>query len=269
MNLRYLDPTHWVEYVQRRRALAAYDIPAIRAEERGKFERAGFDPAAGLERLDQVLREISGRTFDQLTGTDSVHWLLFACLSLTARGRDVRDILEIGTFRGKTTLLLSRLFPQARLVTVDLPDDDPLLRASYYREDPAIHEDHRRRRDANLASANARFVAANSFFLPGIAPGPYDLIWVDGGHRYPEIAWDLCNAYNMCRAGGLILCDDVFTHPEGGDGIYGGPDADHAIRYIAARLRVEPAYFLKRENPDWSAQPRMRKYVVMLEKPSP
>lgn len=274
MNAKYFDPTPWANYIRRRlaaaalrRAVAGYDLAASQTTERSKFNRAGLDPVAGRERLDNVLREMSCKPFDHLTGTDSVHWLLFACLSLTDWGGGVRDILEIGTFRGKTTLLLSRLFPQAEVVTVDLPDDDPILHTSYGREDPAVLSDHHMRRVANLAGANARFVAANSIFVPEMAPGPYDLIWLDGGHIYPEIAWDICNAFALCRPGGIIMCDDVFTHPHGGDGVYGNGDAHQVIEYVASRARVEPRYFLKRENPEWSALPRMRKFVVVLEKP--
>ncbi len=265
---KYLDPRRYHKYVRRKLSLARYDLAQVQAEERRKFAEAGFDVSAGRERLDAILLEISGKRFDHVGDTDSVHWLLFACLSTSEWGRSVRDILEIGTFRGKTTLILSKLFPGAHVVTVDLPERDPILRNTYRRDDPAILAENRARRAANIAEARATLVEENSFFLPQVAPGPYDLIWVDGGHLYPEVAWDLCNAYHFCRPGGIVMCDDVFLHPKGGDGVYGNADSFNAIRYIAARAPMTVRYFLKRENPVWSSDARDRKYVAVLQKAS-
>lgn len=258
--------SRYLNYFRGKLAVVSYDLAAAQAEEREKFISAGLDPVAGRERLDSILLETAGRRFDHLSGTDSVHWLLCACLSLTDWGKGVRDILEIGTFRGKTTLIMSKLFSEARIVTVDLPESDPILGTTYRRDDTAILSDHLERRAANMQASSATLVEANSFFLPQRAPGPYDLIWVDGGHLYPEIAWDLCNAYHCCRPGGIVMCDDVFMHPEGGDGNYGNVDAFRVIEYIAMRAPLAVRYFLKRENPAWSADARQRKHVGVLRK---
>lgn len=246
--------------------MACYNAEPVQADELRKFADAGLDVGAGRERLNSALVEISGKHFDHVTGTDSVHWLIFACLSLTAWGKGIRDILEVGTFRGKTTLLLSKLFPDALVVTYDLPADDPVMRQTYRRDDPTRLSEHVQRRSANIVAARAQFIEANSFFLPVRTPGPYDLVWVDGAHTYPEIAWDICNAYNCCRPGGIVMCDDVFMHPGGGDGIYGNGDSYEVLRYLEHRFAIPAQYFLKRENPEWSAYPRDRKFVAVLRK---
>lgn len=247
--------------------VSRYNGAAAQKEEQAAFAAAGFDFVAGRTRLDAILSEIGSQPFNHQTGTDSVHWLLFACLSLTDAGRSIRDILEIGTFRGKTSVILKGLFPQAHVVTCDLPPDDPILRSSYGRDDPALMREYQERRDANVSRDGITLVEANSFFLPGRAPGPYDLIWVDGGHVFPEIAWDTCNAWHMCRPGGMIMFDDIYTHPKGGDGVYGSIDAYQTIEYVAARSNIKPRYFLKRQNPVWSADERQRKYVALVQKP--
>ncbi len=263
---KYLDPGRYARYLRRRWCIATYDLAAIQADERRKFADTGFDVDAGRSLLDEVLLDISGKRFDHLAGTDSVHWLLFACLSLTDRGRGIRDILEIGTFRGKTSLILKTLFPQAEVVTCDLPEDDPILRTSYFRDDPVVMREYKARRDANVNRPGIRFVARNSFFLPEAAPGPYDLIWIDGGHHYPEIAWDMCNAYHMCRPGGIMMCDDVITDPRGCDALYTSTATEEVIRYIQSRASLSMLYFLKRENPLWSADPIHRKFIAFLRK---
>ncbi|MDN5853632.1 MAG: class I SAM-dependent methyltransferase [Actinomycetia bacterium] len=264
---KYFAPARYAAFVRRRAALAKYDLVDVQAIERKKFAAAGFDPDAGRERLDSVLLPLSGKRFDHVNGTDSVHWLLFACLSLTDWGKGVRDILEIGTFRGKTTVILKALFPQAQIVTCDLPDDDPILASSYHRDKPAVLAEYKRMRDTRVNQDGIRFVQANSFFLPQTAPGPYDLIWMDGGHLYPEVAWDMCNAWHMCRPGGMVLCDDVYTDPKGGNAYASAAGLD-VINYLATRTPVEVIHFIKRENPTWAADTRQCKYVSMLHKPA-
>jgi predicted O-methyltransferase YrrM len=266
LSSRYANPSRYVAYLRRKLALARYDLKAVQAEELRKFEAMGLDVAAGRARLDEILVQISGKRFDHLTGTDSVHWLLFACLSLTEWGSRVRDIMEIGTFRGKTTVLLKALFPNAQIVTCDLPDQDPILHNSYRRNDPAALAEYKSVRDGRVKQPGIRFVESNSFFLPEAAPGPYDLIWMDGGHLYPEVAWDMCNAWHMCGPGGMILCDDVYTDPKGGDG-YASYAGYEVIRYVAERTGAKPVNFLKRENPIWSSLPEQRKYVTLMTKP--
>lgn len=265
---KYLDPARYAAHLRRRLAIARYDLPGIQREERDKFAASGLDVDRGREKLDDILTVMSSSRFDHLTGTDSVHWLLCSCLSLTDWGNGVKDILEIGTFRGKTTTILSKLFPQANIVTCDLPEDDPILRSTYHRDNVAALREYQEMRDSRVKVDGIRFVEKNSFFLPSVAPGPYDLIWMDGGHLYPEVAWDMCNAWHMCRPGGMIMCDDVFTHPKGGDGVYGNLDAHSVIEYLRTRVDADICYFLKRENPEWSADIRNRKFVAKIVKPA-
>lgn len=263
---KYLDPRRYYRRARQFYFASRYDPAATAAAERVKFEAAGLDVEAARARLDEVLLGLSGKRFDHVTGTDSVHWLLLAALSLTPWGRKVRRVLEIGTFRGKTTRILHDLFPEAEIVTCDLPESDPIMNSSYGREDPVVRARHLAKRTQNLDSSRIRFVEANSFFLPSLAPGPYDLIWVDGGHLYPEIAWDLCNAWHAAAEDGMILCDDIFLDPRAGDGVYGGYDSLEALQYLVARAPIKVTYFLKRENPQWSADPKHRKHVALLRK---
>lgn len=264
---KYLSPARYAAAIRRQLALYQYDLATVQSDERTKFASAGLDPMAGRQRLDKVLSTLFGQSFDHVTGTDSVHWLLFASLSLTEWGAGVRDILEIGTFRGKTTVILKALYPHARIVTCDLPDNDPILASSYRRDDPVLLAEYKQMRDSRVNQDGIQFVESNSFFLPEVAPGPYDLIWMDGGHLYPEVAWDMCNAWHMCRPGGTVLCDDIFTHPEGGDGAYGSTAGFAVLNYVGSRVGVTPHHFLKRENPIWSAVPKERKFVSMIRKP--
>ena len=255
--LRRLEPLLWWR---------AYDPGRREAEEKSKFASFGLDYERGSEKLDRLLKEI-GRPLDSGDHSmRSIHWLLFACLSEQSP-IPIKRILEIGTYDGETAFILSKLFPASEIVTVDLPDDDPIFHTSYARDDAQTVADFKARQKANLKASNIKFFGVNSFFLPGTIDGEFDLIWVDGGHLFPEVAWDICNAYRFCSPGGFIMVDDVITHPRGFRDAYVSPDSYQVLEYAAARTRGTLTYFLKRNSARWSAVPRRRKFVALLKKP--
>lgn len=261
-----LRPSRVVAKLRQQAAVWSYDLDAIEVQENAKFEQVGLNRDSGLARLDMVLADMGARPFDDLDGTDSIHWLLFSSLSVSARAQDITRILEIGTFRGKTALLLHKLFPHAHVTTCDLPITDPIMRQTYRRETGHLLADYLSVRDSRVQREGITFVETNSFFLPEKTGPEFDLVWVDGGHLFPEVAWDICNAWHLCRPGGLILCDDIIPDPRGGDAY--GSDASHVVlQYIAARTQATPTYFLKRRNPHWSADAVRRKYVAWIERP--
>lgn len=264
---KYLDPARYRAALRSKLMQHQYDLTAMQTGETEKFAALNFEREPALARLNAALEEIGSAPFDDVTGTDSVHWLLFSALSLSERAPDIKNILEIGTFRGKTAHLLNVLFPHAQVVTCDLPEHDPILTQSYRRDTPEGLAEYRATRDRRINRDGITFVEANSFFLPEQAPGPYDLIWMDGGHLFPEVAWDFCNAWHMCRAGGIIMCDDVIPDPRGRDA-YASDESHKVLSYLGARIDHKPIYFLKRFTPAWSADPVTRKFVSWIEKPA-
>jgi predicted O-methyltransferase YrrM len=239
-----------------------FSQPAHEHEVRAAIDGAGLDSSLGLQTLNDALRETLGRPFD--FGRDSVHWLVFACLSRTMP--DSARILEVGTFDGQFTALLSRLFPAAEITTVDLPESDPILRSTYKRNVDDAYRAFVARRDANLAAPNIIFRQFNSAFLLDHVDGPFDLIWVDGGHLYPEVAWDLAVAHHLCREGGYVLCDDVIPAPDGPRTPYVSPDSFQVLEYLAARTGEKLQLFLKRCALKHAAVPRERKYIAMMRR---
>lgn len=256
-----------IKYVQRLRQLyhqSRWDAETVHTAEVARFAAWGFDYEAALAKLNPILIEMSGRPFNHVTGTDSIHWVLFSAISLSTKS--IHRILEIGTFRGKTTRLLATLFPEAHVTTVELPRHDPILRATYRRDTEEQYQEYLNKRTKNLSHPRITLIETNSFFVPERVEPGFDLIWMDGGHNWPEVGWDICNAWHLARRGALIMCDDVIPNPRGGDAA--GADQSHIVlQYLAQRVDLRIDYFLKRENPAWSAVPLMRKYVALFEKP--
>ena len=94
----------------------------------------------------------------------------------------------------------------------------------------------------------------------------FDLIWVDGGHLYPDVAWDLSNAYHLLNKGGYLLCDDVVKSDKYYSNGYVSTDSYEVLNYLEERIDGGITYFLKRIS--WVLYPRIktRKYVALLKK---
>ena len=112
--------------------------------------------------------------------------------------------MEIGTGRGRTAFVLSKLFPTAKVYTIDLPKSD------YQFNKLAIRSDFNHEKFKNyLNQSNIQYFEENSLYLPKLnLPKYFDLIWVDGGHNYPTVAWDLMFCYNKLNANGIMLMHD-------------------------------------------------------------
>lgn len=227
-----------------------------------QFALLKLDYHAAVERLNAVLRQTGGHDYD--AARDSIHWLLFSALSIARP--DTARILEIGTFTGEFTLILTHLFPESQIITVDLPPNDPLMRSFYGREKDELYEQYLQTQKANLSSDRILPLKLNSFFLLDTLDEPIDLIWVDGGHHYPEIAWDLCNAWHLCKKGGAILVDDVIPLHRRHQSKLVSTDSHRVLQYIESRVDQKIILFLKRISAAWHCRPSTRKYVSYLEK---
>jgi len=116
---------------------------------------------------------------------------------------NINNILEIGTGLGVITDILSILFQDAMIYTIDLPESDKDYQKLAIRKNKDIEF------KKNIANKNIKFIEKNSFFLPSLdIPDSYDLIWVDGGHQYPAVAWDIMYSYNHLKPGGFIFMHD-------------------------------------------------------------
>jgi len=149
--------------------------------------------------------------------------LCFAMIAVTRP--KIESILEIGIGMGEATNFLSRLFPEALIYTVDLAPDD----LDYKRLSWGTNEIHIPQLEANLDRPNIRVFRSNSFFMPAFAmPEKFNLIFVDGCHEFPVVAWDIMYAYNHLAEDGFLIMHD-----------YGRKEENHVkmtVDYIAARI---------------------------------
>jgi len=154
--------------------------------------------------------------------------LIFAAISNSRAGK-IKNILEMGTGDGTTTKIFTQLFPSTKIYTVDLPPED--IDYSQY----ALQYRGKLFND-NISSPNIISVQNNTFALTDtIYADNFDLIWVDGGHRFPSVAWDAHIAYRAAAPGALVLFHDYKP---------GEPDVVKVINYVNAIIKEE-VYFVK------------------------
>ena len=172
------------------------------------FRSLGLDRSLALVKLNKVLEELYGITFNEKNGMWSEHLVLFAAFSESRS--DVHKILEIGTFNGETAKILSRLFPNSLITTIDLPSSELSKSKIYGYETKNDIIISKREKNLKLAS-NVNFKEMNSLELIH-HESKHDLIWIDGDHSYPTASIDISNAVRLLTKNGIALCDDVYLN---------------------------------------------------------
>ena len=191
-----------------------YDFKKIENEQNNLYKKIGYDREAAIKVLDTLY---TNNPHTRVLVSE--HHLLFAAESLL---NNTNSILEIGTYTGSCTKLLSVLFPTSEITTYDLPDNDPIFAETYERDDEEKRALFINQRNALLASCkNVDFIQKNSLLLPfNSKKNKFDLIWVDGAHGYPVVAMDIMNSLTCLSSGGSMFVDDVWTKRSSNDPNY-------------------------------------------------
>ena len=243
--------------------LQSFIFEELKSKEINKYNKFGFDFNSSLNELKSVFKKLNFNNFNENT---SMHFLLFSCLNQQNKG--IKNILEIGTYKGESTKFLSELFNNSKIYTFDLPDNDPIFLSSYSREDPKVLDDFLKKRKKNLNSKNIKFIQSNSFFIPELVSNIFDLIWIDGDHLLPTIAWDICNAYHLCKKDGWIMFDDIIKNTKTyKDGKYGSGDAYRILNFLENKKVINNTYFYKRLKPSYlDPNSKTSKYISLSKK---
>jgi len=186
------------------------------------------DVFPGIESVDVCVL----RAFDRSTETSVSPYEALA-LSAIARFISPMRILEIGTFDGNTTLNLAANAPSDALITtVDLPPD---WEGHLTYNVPGALENFTGRASARAQFRHTAFetritqVYGDSAAIDWAAlGGPFDLIFIDGGHSYEYVKSDTHNALGCLSVRGLVVWHD-----------YGMiEDVSRAVDEIAGTVRV-------------------------------
>ncbi len=195
----------------------------------------------------------------------SEHEVIFSSLSLS-NNKSFTDILEIGTFDGFNSLLLSNLFPYSNIDTIDLPETDDEFINFYNRKDN-ISKFIEDRNIVLSKNKNINFFPLNSLNLLNYKK-KYDLIWIDGAHGYPVVCIDIINSLHILKEDGLILCDDVHLKLNQGnsDIMYSSIATYETLNELKKQNLINFKLAYKRLNAKFNCIENMRKFVAIVLK---
>lgn len=126
--------------------------------------------------------------------------------------RQPERALEIGTYRGGTLFLLTRLAsPNATIISVDLPGG---RFGGGYSDQRAWFYKHFARRSQRLHLLRGDSHSAEMFgrVKTTLSGQPLDYLFIDGDHRYEGVKRDFEMYAPLVRRGGIIAMHDIVEH---------------------------------------------------------
>jgi predicted O-methyltransferase YrrM len=119
--------------------------------------------------------------------------------------RAATEVLEIGSFEGRSTIFFLNFFSAARITCID-----PFLKRPGR---PDAVGDSEQRFDGNLAEFRERLRKIKGRSIPELdalsrAMERFDVIYVDGAHDRTAVLIDSLLAWPMLKPGGVMIWDD-------------------------------------------------------------
>jgi predicted O-methyltransferase YrrM len=227
------------------------------------FEHFGLNRQAGIKKLTLIKKDLDFNLRN--SDMSSEHEVIFASLSLS-ENKTITDILEIGTFDGYNSLLLSNFFPKSNIDTIDLPEtDDDFI--NFYNRKNNISKFIKDRNIILSKNKNINFFPLNSLKLLNHKK-KYDLIWIDGAHGYPLVCVDIINSLHILKENGLILCDDVHLKlsENNSDKMYSSIASYETLNQLKKSKLINFRLIYKRLHAEDNCMENQRKFVAIVEK---
>jgi predicted O-methyltransferase YrrM len=123
-------------------------------------------------------------------------------------------IVEIGSYRGRSAIVLAAGAPEARVVAIDPHagnDRGPRQWTGSADEGEADNRAFLANLERAGVSASVQHVRQPSQEALGAVDGELDLLYVDGAHRYRPASADIARWGARLRPGGTLLIHDAFS----------------------------------------------------------
>ena len=212
------------------------------------YKRNNLNRLKGVKLINKILQEEDLALYDENQGMFSEHLIIFASIA-SKRKNNIKTILEIGTYDGITSTLLAKLFPDSKIITIDLEDNNSLFLETYNRSNYEKRNNFIKLRDQRISRyKNINFLKMNSLgmTLNLLDNETFDLIWIDGAHGYPVVCSDITNAIRLAHANTFIMCDDVWKDLKNSDPIYSSIAAWETLESFREAGIITSDYFYKR-----------------------
>ena len=224
-----------------------------------KFNKLDLDRELGLIYLKRTKETFKIPTRKM----SSEHEVFFSSLACKFENR-FKKILEIGTFDGNNSFLLSRIFKNSEIDTIDLDSNSNEFKYSYDR----VNQNKEFSNNRNFIlkkDRNIKFIEMNSIKLCN-HDKKYDLIWIDGAHGYPVVCIDILNSLRLLNENGFIMCDDVYINKIESDKMYSSIAAYEVLTELQKEKIVSFDLIYKRLDVENNSSERNRKFIAIIKK---
>jgi predicted O-methyltransferase YrrM len=229
-------------------------------DQNNRFKMLELDRETAILKLSKIKKkfEIFHRKMS------SEHEILFSALSEKLQTNKF-EILEIGTYDGINSYLLSLLFENSKITTMDLDDESEEFVKTYERN-KNLNSFIIKRNKIISEGKNIHFIKKNSIHLIN-SKNKFDLIWIDGAHGYPTVCMDIVNSLHVLKENGIVLCDDVFmTRPLNEDQTYRSIGAYQTLKALENEKLIELSFLYKRIDELNNCDPLRRKFIAFFKK---
>ena len=242
--------------------IKSYDLKYFQDRQNKIFNKLGLNRVEGVKKLNLIKNELN---LSQCRQMSSEHEVLFSSISIK-ENTAIKNILEIGTFDGVNALILSNLFPDAEIDTIDLSPDDNSFK-NYYNRKNSINKFVSDRQNTLSKNQKINFFEINSLQLINHKK-KYDLIWIDGAHGYPEVCIDIINSLNLINKNGIIICDDVFLNlkQKNSDRMYNSIASYETLNELEKLKIIKLDLIFKRLDAENNSSENIRKFVGIFKK---
>jgi predicted O-methyltransferase YrrM len=179
-----------------------YNFEFYKTKQNQIYKKNKLSRLLGIKKLINVLDylSISSKRIEE-------HQIILSAISVIKP--NYKNILEIGTFDGQNSLILSNLFKHAKIHTIDLKIDNsyPSHFFKGYVRNNKLFQNVRNNNIRN--NKNIKFKNLNSLKLLKFKNIFYDLVWIDGNHTNPYVTVDIINSLRLTKKSSIILLDDV------------------------------------------------------------
>jgi len=227
--------------------------------QRAAFSRLGISFDSAVSKTESTFCDVG----EQRTDT-SMHYEVFSGISQIW---SATRILEIGTATGQFTSFLAALFPQAFIHTWDLPSESFRDSSvdSYKRIQTGYGDQTSQSRSRLDGLKNVVQVRQDSTRLT-FESELFDIVWVDGDHTFPVVAFDLINALRLVPVNGWICVDDIRPR-DTGRGILGSQETYKTVKHLESIGLVSLTLIMKRlDAANMLLDSDLRKYVAVLRR---
>jgi len=145
------------------------------------------------------------------------HHLIISAVSISPLF-NIKSFFEIGTCAGNTCRILSLMFPQAQIKTLDLP----------------TNADNNHAMQLLSPLKNVKMEYYNSIFLWKKEYQAYDCVFVDGDHSFPVVASDIL--WSCFNSNQIVIFDNINCN-----------GVSKTLKYIASEIK-ENIYIINNDD---------------------